>query len=216
MLGTDRVKAGQVIASLEDRELMIEKERWEGELGKLDTSLARALSIRDRSELGMLQAKKAQVDAELALIEQKLSRSQLTSPFDGVLVSGDLNQALGAPVEVGQVLFEVASMNSYRLLLEVDEHDVADVEANQRGVLRFSALPGNKHKIRTSSVMPVALTRDRKSVFSIDAKLTEQTDKLRPGMRGVAKIRVGQKPLIWIWTHGIIAKLRLWLWRTGF
>jgi len=150
------------------------------------------------------------------LIEQKLSRSQLTAPFDGVLVSGDLNQALGSPVEVGQVLFEVTSLKSYRLLLEVDEHDVANIEPRQSGVLRFSALPGNKHKINTSSVMPVALTRERNSVFSVEAELIEKTDKLRPGMRGVAKIRVGEKPLIWIWTNGLIAKMRLWLWKAGF
>jgi len=211
----DRVKQGQVIASLEDRELSIEKDKWLGELGKLETSLARALSSRDRSELGMLQAKKTQVDAELALLDQKLSRSQLSAPFDGVLVSGDLNQALGAPVEVGQVLFEVASMEAYRLVLEVDEHDVAGIEPNQRGVLRFSALPGNKHDITTSNIMPVALTKERKSVFSIEAELDTRNDQLRPGMQGVAKIRVGEKPLIGIWTHGLVSKIRLWLWKTG-
>jgi len=211
----DKVVEGQVIASLEDRDLIIEREKWVGELGKLDTSLARALSSRDRSELGMLQAKKAQVDAELSLIDQKLSRAQLVAPFDGVLVSGDLNQSLGAPVEVGQVLFEVASMDSYRLILEINEHDVAGIEPEQRGVLRFSAIPGNKHALTTTSIVPVALTRDRKSVFSVEAELDEKSDNLRPGMRGVAKIRVGEKPLVWIWTHRLIAKMRLWLWKSG-
>lgn len=211
----DRVVQGQLIASLEDRELSIEKDKWLGELGKLQTSLAKALTVRDRSELGMLQAKKAQVDAELALIDQKLQRSQLTAPFDGVLLSGDLNQALGSPVEVGQVLFEVASMESYRLVLEIDEHDVAGIEPFQEGVLRFSALPGNKHDITTSSIVPVALTRDRKSVFAVEAELDQMSDKLRPGMRGVAKIRVGTKPLILIWTQGLVAKLRLWVWELG-
>ncbi len=211
----DSVTAGQVIASLEDRELSIEKDKWLGELGKLETSLARALTVRDRSELGLLQAKKAQVDAELALVDEKLNRSQLTAPFDGVLVSGDLNQALGAPVEVGQVLFELASMEEYRLVLEVDEHDVAGVKTNQHGVLRFSALPGNKHQIKTSSILPVALTKDRKSVFSVEAQLGKMSDELRPGMRGVAKIRVGNKPLIWIWTHSLFDKIRLWLWKSG-
>lgn len=211
----DRVVAGQVIASLEDRELVIERERWVGELGKLDTSLARALSSRDRSELGMLQAKQAQVDAELALIDQKLKRAQLVAPFDGVLVSGDLNQSLGAPVDVGQVLFEVASMESYRLVLEINEHDVAGIEPEQHGVLRFSAMPGNKHAITTTSIVPVAITRDRKSVFSVEAEIDEKSDKLRPGMRGVAKIRVGEKPLVWIWTHSLISKVRLWLWKSG-
>jgi len=211
----DKVIAGQLIASLEDRELVIEKEKWLGELGKLDTSLARALSSRDRSELGMLQAKKAQVDAEIALIDQKMKRARLVAPFDGVLVSGDLSQSLGAPVDVGQVLFEVASMDSYRLILEIDEHDVAGVEAEQSGVLRFSALPGSRHTLTTKSIVPVALTRERKSIFSVEAELDEQHDILRPGMRGVAKIRVGERPLVWIWTHGLVAKVRLWLWKSG-
>lgn len=211
----DRVAAGDVIASLEVRELSIERAKWLGELEKLDTSLARALSQRDRTELGLLQAKKAQVDAELALIDQKISRSQLSAPFDGVLVSGDLNQSLGSPVEAGQVLFEVASMEDYRLVLEIDEHDVAGIESNQAGVLRFSALPGNKHEITTTNIVPVAITKDRRSVFSVEATFNEATDKLRPGMRGIAKVKVGEKPLIWIWTHGVVSKLRLWLWKTG-
>ena len=211
----DTVIAGQIIASLENRDLVIEKEKWLGEQGKLDTSLARALSSRDRSELGILQAKKAQVNAELALVESKLKRSQLIAPFDGVLVSGDLSQSLGAPVEVGQVLFEVASMESYRLMLEIDEHDVAGIEAEQKGVLRFEALPGNRHALTTKSIVPVALTRERKSVFSVEAELDEKHDMLRPGMRGVAKIRVGERPLVWIWTHSLIAKMRLWLWKSG-
>lgn len=211
----DKVIAGQLIASLEDRDLIIEKEKWLGELGKLDTSLARALSSRDRSELGLLQAKQAQVDAEIALIDQKLKRARLVAPFDGVLVSGDLSQSLGAPVEVGQVLFEVASMDSYRLILEIDEHDVAGVEAEQSGVLRFAALPGSRHTLTTKSIVPVALTRERKSIFSVEAELDEQDDMLRPGMRGIAKIHVGEKPLVWIWTHSLVAKIRLWLWKSG-
>jgi len=113
------------------------------------------------------------------------------------------------------VLFEVASMDSYRLILEINEHDVAGIEPEQRGVLRFSAIPGNKHALTTTSIVPVALTRDRKSVFSVEAELDEKSDNLRPGMRGVAKIRVGEKPLVWIWTHRLIAKMRLWLWKSG-
>ncbi len=211
----DKVVAGQVIATLEDSDLQIEREKWLGELEKLDTTLARALSLRDRSELGVLQAKKAQVEAELALIDGKINRARLVAPFDGVLVSGDLNQSLGAPVDVGEVLFEVASMESYRLILEIDEHDVAGVEPEQKGVLRFSALPGSKHALTTKNIVPVALTRERRSVFSVEAELDEQSDKLRPGMRGVAKVRVGEKPLGWIWSHRLVAKIRLWLWKTG-
>jgi hypothetical protein len=54
--------------------------------------------------------------------------------FDGVVVLGDLSQSLGSPVEKGQVLFEVAPLNSYREL-RVDERDIAEVAVGQRGPL---------------------------------------------------------------------------------
>ena len=34
--------------------------------------------------------------------------------------------------------------------------------------------------------------------------------------KGVAKIEVGRRSLLWIWTHGMIEWLRLWLWSKVF
>ena len=61
-----------------------------------------------------------QIDAQLELIDAQLARMRLTAPFSGVVVSGDLSQSLGSPVEHGQVLFEVAPLDAYRVILEVE------------------------------------------------------------------------------------------------
>lgn len=212
----DLVAEGDTIATLDDRNLAIERNKWLGELAKIETSFAQALGTRNRSEVGLLQARKQQAQAELDLINQKLDRSVLRAPFDGVLVSGDLNQSLGAPVAAGEVLFEIASLENYRLLLEIDEHDVAGVTEGQAGHLRISALPGRTYATTIKSVMPVAVSRNKRTVFQLEANLDETSRVLRPGMRGVAKINLGRRSLIWVLTHGLLDRVRLWLWAVGF
>jgi hypothetical protein len=36
---------------------------------------------------------------------------------------------------------------------------------------------------------------------------------LRPGMEGVGKVEVGERKVLWVWTHGLTDWLRLALWR---
>ena len=53
--------------------------------------------------------------------DRKIARSRLAAPFDGIVISGDLSQQIGAPVETGKKLFEIAPLQSYRIILQVDE-----------------------------------------------------------------------------------------------
>jgi hypothetical protein len=36
--------------------------------------------------------------------------------------------------------------------------------------------------------------------------------RLRPGMKGVGKVEIGERKLVWIWTHGLVDRIRLWFW----
>ena len=49
-----------------------------------------------------------------------------------VVVSGDLTQSLGAPLERGQVMLELAPLDAYRVTLQVDERDIALTERARR------------------------------------------------------------------------------------
>jgi len=212
----DLVKAGELIASLDDSNLKLEARKWQGERSKLEKEYQEALAKRDRTELSLLRVRIEQVDAELGLVQQKIGHSQLHAPFDGVLISGDLSQSLGAPVETGQVLFEVAPLESYRVVIEVDEHDVAGMQQGKQGNLIVAALPQASFKISVDQVVPVAEAGEGRNFFRIEASLVEQSTLLRPGMRGVAKIEMGERDLLWIWTHQVFDRMRLWFWSLGF
>ena len=34
----------------------------------------------------------------------------------------------------------------------------------------------------------------------------------RPGMSGLAQIDAGDRPILWIWTHRLVDRLRMWWW----
>ncbi len=209
----DTVQAGQVLCRLDDRELKLERARLLAEREQLLRRHRQALAAQDRSAMVVGVAQINQVEAQLSLIEDKLARATLLAPFDGVVVSGDLNQLLGAPVEQGKVLFQVAPLDAYRVMLEVDERDIANVATAQGGELALSGLPGRRLDFAVQKITPVSTTQDGRNYFRVEAQLRSSADRLRPGMEGVGKIVIGDRRLIWIWTHSLTDWLRLWAWR---
>jgi multidrug efflux pump subunit AcrA (membrane-fusion protein) len=146
-------------------------------------------------------------------VEEQLARTVMSAPFDGVIVRGDLTQSLGAPVERGQVLFEIAPLDGYRVALQVDERDIGHVVAGQRGELTIASMPGERLAIAVKSVTPVNTAREGRNYFKVEAALdADAGERLRPGMQGVAKIHVDERKLVWIWTRSFTDWLRLWLW----
>ena len=211
----DMVDKGQLIATLDDRSLQLELRKQQSERNKIEKEYQEALAKRDRTGLSVLRAQLDQVDAQLQLVKGKIARTRLHAPFDGMVLSGDLSQSLGAPVEAGQVLFEVAPLDSYRVVLEVDEHDVEGLGRGKTGHLIIAALPQTYFEFTLDQLVPVAVSGEGRNFFRAEASLDEPSTILRPGMHGVAKVEMGQRKLLWILTHAVVDRLRLWVWSVG-
>jgi len=212
----DVVKGGDVLASLDDADLRLELRKWMGRRGQLQKEYRAAVAGHDRSETSILRAQLGQAEAESRLIREQLMRMKLVAPFDGIVARGDLSQTLGSPVERGEVLFEVAPLDDYRLILEVDEREVARVAAGQTGRLTLAALPDKSFELVVERIIPVSASEDGRNFFRAEAHVESPPALLRPGMEGVAKVEVGRRSLLWIWTHGMIDWLRLLLWSKAF
>ena len=102
----------------------------------------------------------------LSLNAYDLERAQLRAPFESLVVSGDLSQSIGAPVERGKVLFEVAPLDAYRVILEVDERDIAEVADGQEGHLVLSAFPNEPLPFTVHS-LPRSPQRARDAITSV-------------------------------------------------
>lgn len=208
----DTVKAGQPLAQLDDRELRIEEAKWSSERDQHDNRLREAMANHDLTAMQVVGAQLRQSSAQLALVTEKIARAQLTAPFDGIVVSGDLSQQIGAPVETGKKLFEVAPLQSYRIILQVDEREIRHLRMGQEGRLVMTGIAGEPMDFKVAKVTPVATAQDGRNFFRVEAALAEASPRLRPGMEGIGKVEVGDRSLWWVLTHSFTDWLILTLW----
>jgi len=211
----DLVRSGETMARLDDRDIRLERMKWVSQKAKQSREYSEAVANRERTQARILESQIEQAEAQLELLDQQLARMTLTAPFDGVVVAGDQTQALGAPVERGDVLFEVAPLEDYRVMMRVDERDVRDVEPGQTGDLVLSALPDTALRIEVERITPISMAEQGSNFFIVEASVTAgPVPELRPGMEGIAKLEIGERRLVWIWTRRIVlwASMLLWSW----
>ena len=208
----DVVKKGQLLAQLDDRDLHIEQARWTNERDQYDNRLREAMATHDLTAVQVIGAQLRQAEAQLALATEKIARARIVAPYDGIVVSGDLSQQIGSPVEAGKKLFEIAPLQAYRVILQVDEREIRHVHDGQNGQLVITGIAGDPLRFSVAKVTPVATAQEGKNFFRVEAKLAQAPERLRPGMEGVGKIEVGSRSLWWVLTHTFTEWLTLTLW----
>ena len=212
----DEVEAGQVLVELAQQDLQLERSKAESELAQHESGYGTALAQADRSMLVAYRARADQARSRLDLISGQIARSRITAPFDGVVLSGDLSQSLGTPVQRGSPLMVVAPLDRYRLIVEADERDIADVRRGAPGRITLTALPEQVFRFSTERIAPVAVTRDGRHFFEVEGKLDSASDILRPGLEGVARIAAPARPLASAAGHRIRTWVRMSLWSLGW
>lgn len=208
----DVVRLGQILCNLDDRDMSIERLKWSSQREQHEHEYRKAMAKGDTGAAMAFLEQVRQAGAHLELLDKQLSRANIVAPFDGIVVTGDLSQSLGAPVERGQLLFEIAPLDAYRVVLQVDERDIGQIRPGQRGELVLNALPGDRHGFSVQKITPVSLAKEGRNFFTVEAKLDTVTDRLRPGMEGTGKIAAGRRNLFWIYAHDLIDWVRLWVW----
>jgi multidrug efflux pump subunit AcrA (membrane-fusion protein) len=205
----ETVKAGQLLASLEDRDLALQRDKSAAEIGQLDKQYREALTQDDAAQIMIARAAVEQSRAQLALAESQLERSRLRAPIDGVLIGGDLSQSVGMPVQRGQSLMTVAPV-----LGQVDEQDVTDLKLDQHARVLFSAGAEQPVPFSIERISPVALTLEGRNIFEAEGRIDDATaGGLRPGQRGIARIDIDRQLNVQVWWHRATQWLRHTAWQ---
>ena len=125
-------------------------------------------------------------------------------------------------MKTGDELFQVGEREKLRAAITIPEDQIAEVKVGQTGELATSTYRGTG-----SSSWWSAWIRWRWCQSSIMCsrcgRLFARKDIrnwMKPGMEGIAKVNVSSSPeigkarLIWIWTHQLVAwvRMKLWLW----
>ena len=208
----DTVLKGKIMVIMESVDLKLEKNKLEGEQKQLQREYREAMANRELVQVRVLNAQLTQIEAKIKLKEEQIQRTYIKSPFDGIIIDGDLSQSLGAPVDRGDSLFTIAPLEGYRVILKVNERSISYIRHAQKGTLALSSLPDRKFPLQIEKITAVALTDDGSNIFRVEAALADAPKLLRPGMEGIGKIEIGQEKLLWIWTHKMIDWVKLWMW----
>lgn len=209
----DTVHAGDALVDLLDGDLKLERERWSSQLAQHENGYAAAMGKSDRAAAATALARVQEAQAQLALVDEQLQRGRVVAPFDGLVVDGDLAQAIGAPVKQGDKLVTLASAAQHRVIVAIDETDIARVQPGQRGALSLSAFGiGDRHALVVERITPLARAVDGRNVFEVQARLAEADGAVRPGLLGRAWLVVGRRPPLWVWAGHVLDRVQMTVW----
>jgi RND family efflux transporter MFP subunit len=209
----DRVKAGQVLAEFDTSDLMEEKIK---SLSDAHRAAQEAIKYRadptKTAEALMSEQERAGAQAQADMYEIEIGRAKIVAPYDGEILTGDLRDKRGAVFKQGEQLMDMAERNSLEAELSVPDRDIQDIKIGSTGALWTSALPSETKPITIKSIVPAGVVKEQSNVFTVYATMGQASADWRPGMQGEARIDVGHRRLIWIWTHRFFDFLRLKLW----
>lgn len=202
----DTVAAGQLMARMDGRQVRwelagVESERHQAarrhEVELVGQNVPEA--ILARLELERLNAKEAQLTHR----EQQL---EILSQVSGVVLEGLRDRVDGTPVKTGEVLFEVAPLDRVRVEIEIPSEDVSAICRGQAATLWLEGQGGEALTGQLASLAPESEVSEGANVFIGEMEFANSEGKLRPGMRGRAKIETTRRRL------GMILFRPLWEW----
>jgi Cu(I)/Ag(I) efflux system membrane fusion protein len=182
------VKKGQVLAAIYSPELLSAQQElltaraWAGEPGAegSETRQMTASLVEDaRRRLELFGISKEEIRS-IEKSGQPLRALPVRSPVAGTIVRKDA--LLGAHVQPGTVLFEVADLRSVWVLADLYESDLARVRLGQAARLQLAAYPGQTFPGTVDFLYPALdpATRTRRVRLEFD----NRDGRLLPGMYG--------------------------------
>jgi hypothetical protein len=207
----DIVEQGQVLAYMDGRQLRMELSALEAEHAgakrRRDSSLAKgevAQSQIARSEMKRISSK-------IALLTDQLTNLEIRSPHRGMIVSGDLEKAEGAPLELGQTLFEVAPLDAMLSEVAIPESEIQYVKEADNVKIKLTAFPFKTWSGTIKKINPRTEIINDESVFIAEVEMPSDGIQIRPGMKGSAKIKTRMSPIGWNLFHSAWESIRCWM-----
>jgi RND family efflux transporter MFP subunit len=209
----DVVKKGQLLMTLDRRELTMQKTELKAERDRSVSDARRYEAEGELSQMKLSQLAIEQADAKLQVIDYRLARTEIRAPFDGVIVEGDLKERLSSPTQVGEVLLRIVEITDTYGELQVDERDIHFLEQGMDGEMAFTSRPEDKFQVSLDTYEPVAVVKETGTYFRVRVTVTESPeDWWRPGMSGVCKVDIGKRSIAWIYLHRTWEFVRIKLW----
>jgi len=203
------VRAGQTLAKLEDTDYATQLAASQQQLSRHRVEAARAQALGNEPERKIAELAARREEHNIERLEYLRSRTVLSSPIDGIVLTRGVQERGGEAMEKGKIFCEVGSLDSYELQLDLRQQDLGPLlRALSEGehlpvdfILHAHArqeLKGELSGAMQVSQLPVP--RAKETVFLARIPIPETTLEggLKAGYTGKASIRLGRRPWGWL------------------
>lgn len=189
----DRIRKGEVLAELDQREIAAEAARARAAAVKAGRDLARIEPLLkkgfvSRQKVQDAQSALAMAQADARRVEFNRSLATITAPADGVVLArhADINEivAPGTPV-----LTISQGSATYILKAGLSDRDVAQLAVGDKASVTLDAFPGKTVEGVLRRIG--AMSDDRTGTFEIEIALGAAPQGVSSGFMGMARIRPG-------------------------
>ncbi|EDY82484.1 GAF domain protein [Verrucomicrobiia bacterium DG1235] len=209
----DIVEADDLLMELDRRELVVQLAELNANRDRNLTDARRLEGEGELTEMRLAQLAAQQVEAKIAVLDYRLSKTELRAPFDGIIVEGDLRERLSSPVQAGETLYRLVKLEGLYGELRVDERDINYLFQDQVGQMAFTSRPYDRYDVRLDQFEPVAIIEESGTYFRVRIHLVDAPDEWwRPGMSGVCKVDAGKRSVAWILMHRTVEFFRMLFW----
>jgi RND family efflux transporter MFP subunit len=204
----DRVEAGDVIATLKDESYQASLAEAKSALALSDVDVARSRQNADAGAVFDAEARRREARARIALAEDRLSRTLLTAPAAGIIVTPRIEERIGQLLPRGAELCVVADVRTVTAEVAVPEADAALVRPGQKTALKFNPYPGTLFRGEVARVAPRIREEGDQRFLIAEVAVPNPDGRLKTGMLGNGKVSVGtrrvitalfRKPLRYLW-----------------
>ena len=209
----DKVKKGDLLCRLDDRDLQIERSQRlieiDGarlQLQKATRNFARSKQlfadklvsqeIFDDSKTDFDLATNAldRTDQALRLVDDKLRKTRILAPFDCTVLTRpvSLGQTVSgaAGFNSGTEVMSIANLNNMVVNAHVNQADVIRLTQGREVEIQAESVPGVKMMGTVERVAPQAMTKNGIKGFAARIAIKEIDPRVRPGMTAILSIPV--------------------------
>jgi len=201
----DNVKQGDLLFSLDDSDLQIERSQRQTEIAgarlqveRAERNFRRAKDLFDaklvsqevyddsRTEFDLTKNSLERVQKVLELVEDKLTRTKIAAPFDCTVLTRpvSIGQAVSGTsgMNAGTEVLTIANLNDMVINAHINQADVVRIKEGMMVQVAVEAVEGLQLSGAIERIAPQAIIRNNLKGYATRIQLRNAFGKVRPGM----------------------------------
>lgn len=209
----DRVKSGQLLFKLDDRELQTQRQQEEKnversrlQLGQAERDYKRAQQLFEgklisqelfedsRTKFDLAKNELALREKSFELIIERLRKTEVMAPFDSTILTRPISvgQAVSGSggFNAGTEVLTIANLNDLIVNAHINQADVTRLHVDQQVEVSVEAVSGLKVVGRVQRIAPQSTLKNNIRGFAARILLKDVDSQIRPGMSANISIPV--------------------------